>query len=244
MAQNIYDNPDFFAGYAQLSRSVDGLEGAPEWSSLRRMLPAMQGLNVIDLGCGYGWFCRSARQQGVKQVLGIDVSEKMLARAVEMTSDDKITYRREDLEQLQLPAETYDLAYSSLTLHYIDALPKLLKTVYESLTPGGHFVFSAEHPIYTAPKKPGWLVDDEGAKSWPLDSYQFEGTRVTNWLAEGVVKQHRTLGTYFNLLISQGFVITHVEEWGPTAQQIADCPALSEEQERPMLLLVSVKKSR
>ncbi len=29
MTQNIYDNQDFFSGYAKLSRSVDGLDGAP-----------------------------------------------------------------------------------------------------------------------------------------------------------------------------------------------------------------------
>ena len=30
MAQNIYDNPDFFSGYGQLPRQVHGLDGAPE----------------------------------------------------------------------------------------------------------------------------------------------------------------------------------------------------------------------
>ena len=39
MAQNIYDNPAFFEGYAQLPRSVQGLDGAPEWPALRAMLP-------------------------------------------------------------------------------------------------------------------------------------------------------------------------------------------------------------
>ncbi len=34
MAQNIYDNPAFFEGYAQLPRSVQGLDGAPEWRFL------------------------------------------------------------------------------------------------------------------------------------------------------------------------------------------------------------------
>lgn len=43
MTQNIYDNPQFFAGYATLDRSVKGLEGAPEWPALRQMLPALQG---------------------------------------------------------------------------------------------------------------------------------------------------------------------------------------------------------
>ncbi len=81
MAQNIYDNDEFFAGYARLPRSVAGLDGAPEWPALRALLPDLRGCRVLDLGCGYGWFCRWAREAGAAAVLGIDVSEKMLARA-------------------------------------------------------------------------------------------------------------------------------------------------------------------
>ncbi|EPD8246872.1 TPA: class I SAM-dependent methyltransferase [Yersinia enterocolitica] len=242
MTQNIYDNQDFFSGYAKLSRSVDGLDGAPEWPAICKILPPLSGRKVIDLGCGYGWFCRYARLQGATEVLGLDVSEKMLNRAKEMTSENNILYRREDLENIQLPQQTFHLAYSSLTLHYIKTLPALITAVYDALLPGGSFIFSAEHPIYTAPKQPGWLIADDGQKSWPVNSYQAEGERVTNWLAEGVIKQHRTLGTYINLLVKHGFVITHLEEWGPTTQQITDYPALDEEKERPMIFLLSAHK--
>ncbi|CNE57583.1 class I SAM-dependent methyltransferase [Yersinia mollaretii] len=242
MTQNIYDNQAFFSGYAKLSRSVDGLEGAPEWSAIRKILPPISGHKVVDLGCGYGWFCRYAHLQGAADILGLDVSEKMLNRAKELTTDENIIYRQEDLEKLHLPQELYHLAYSSLTLHYIKELPTLFATVYNALLPGGSFVFSAEHPIYTAPEQPGWLIADDGKKSWPINSYQAEGERVTNWLADGVIKQHRTLGTYINLLVKQGFMISSLEEWGPTAQQIADNPALDEEKERPMLFLLSAKK--
>lgn len=69
MSQNIYDNQTFFDGYAQLSRSVQGLDGAPEWPTIRSILPDLQGKKVVNLGCGYGWFCRSAREQGAAQVL-------------------------------------------------------------------------------------------------------------------------------------------------------------------------------
>lgn len=242
MTQNIYDNQDFFSGYAKLSRSVDGLNGAPEWSAICKILPPLPERKIVDLGCGYGWFCRYARLQGAAEVLGLDVSAKMLNRAKEMTDDENIIYRQEDLETLQLPKKMYHLAYSSLTLHYIEALPELFNTVFNTLLPGGSFVFSAEHPIYTAPREPGWLIADDGQKSWPVNSYQAEGKRVTDWLAEGVIKQHRTLGTYINLLIKHGFVITHLDEWGPTTQQITDCPALDEEKERPMIFLLSAQK--
>src|ERR1044072_3061458 len=78
MTENIYDNDEFFAGYLRLPRSVAGLDGAPEWPALRAMLPDLHGGNVLDLGCGFGWFCRWAREQGAAYVVGIDVSEKML----------------------------------------------------------------------------------------------------------------------------------------------------------------------
>ncbi|CFQ86786.1 biotin synthesis protein bioC [Yersinia frederiksenii] len=242
MTQNIYDNQAFFSGYAKLSRSVDGLEGAPEWPAIRQILPPLSGRKVLDLGCGYGWFCRYAKSQGATDIVGLDISEKMLNRAKEMTTDEDIVYRLEDLENIQLPQQLYHLVYSSLALHYIKALPALLEAIYNTLLPGGSFIFTVEHPIYTAPQQPGWLIADDGQKSWPVNSYQAEGERITNWLAEGVIKQHRTLGTYINALIKNGFIIEHLNEWGPTAQQIADCPALNEEKERPMIFLLSAKK--
>lgn len=244
MAQNIYDNQQFFEGYSQLNRSVHGLDGAPEWPALEAMLPEVRGTKVVDLGCGYGWFCRNMREQGAAQVLGLDISAKMLEKARSMTADDNIEYRREDLDNLTLPAETYSLAYSSLALHYLQNLSGLFDQVYQSLVPGGHFVFSAEHPIFTAPAQPGWLTNTSGQKTWPVDGYQREGERVTNWFAEGVIKQHRKLATYINLLIKSGFIITQVDEWGPSAEQLTSMPALQEEIERPMMFLLAAQKPR
>jgi hypothetical protein len=34
MAQNIYDNEEFFEGYARLPHSAEGLKAAPEWPAL------------------------------------------------------------------------------------------------------------------------------------------------------------------------------------------------------------------
>ncbi|SFI03649.1 Ubiquinone/menaquinone biosynthesis C-methylase UbiE [Collimonas sp. OK307] len=242
MAQNIYDNPAFFEGYSQLSRSVEGLAGAAEWPALQAMLPKPTNLRVVDLGCGYGWFCRWAAEQGAAKVVGLDVSEKMLERAVASTSDPVVTYARADLEQLDFAEAGFDLAYSSLTLHYIADLSGLFEKIHRALVPGGKLVFSIEHPIYMASMHPGWMTDAQGRKIWPVDSYQLEGPRTTNWLADGVIKQHRTIGTILNLLIGAGFTITHVEDWGPTAAQVAARPELAEEKERPMLLLVAAQR--
>lgn len=100
MSQNIYDDPEFFAGYATLDRSVKGLDGAPEWPTIQAMLPSLQGKNILDLGCGYGWFCRYARDNQAASVVGLDISQKMLTQAHSMTQGNGIVYQREDLETL------------------------------------------------------------------------------------------------------------------------------------------------
>jgi SAM-dependent methyltransferase len=242
VTQNIYDNDEFFAGYSGLRRSVEGLDGAQEWPAMRALLPDLKDARVIDLGCGFGWFCRWARDAGAAQVLGLDVSEKMLARARETTPGPVIQYERADLETLVLPPTSFDLAYSSLALHYVVNLDRLLQQIHCALVAGGTFVFSTEHPIYTAPTNPGWSNDEGGRRTWPIDNYQGEGARTTDWLAKGVVKQHRTIGTTLNALLAAGFTLTHVEEWGPTVEQIAAWPELAVERERPMFLLVAARK--
>ncbi|MBL0371971.1 class I SAM-dependent methyltransferase [Rhizobium sp. KVB221] len=242
MAQNIYDKPEFFAGYSQLGRSVMGLDGAAEWPSIRDRMQDLAGKRVVDLGCGFGWVSRWARQQGASHVLGLDLSENMIARARADTDDPQIEYRIADLENLELPAASFDLAYSSLAFHYIADFSKLVAAVHQSLAKGGQFLFTIEHPIYMASRQPGWQIDAEGKKSWPVDRYSVEGKRTTDWLAKGVVKYHRTIGTTLNTLINQGFAIRHVEEWHPSAEQIRAIPDLAEEMERPMILIVDVQR--
>jgi SAM-dependent methyltransferase len=242
MTQNIYDNPEFFAGYSRLNRSIEGLDGAAEWPALRAMLPDMRGLSVIDLGCGFGWFCRWAREQGAAHVLGLDVSENMLARAQAATPDNAIVYAKADLERLDAPLAKFDLAYSSLALHYIGNLGGLLATLHDALVPGGRLVFSVEHPIFTAPARPGWIEDSEGRRTWPVDGYLVEGPRTTNWLAKGVTKWHRPVGRYLTLLLRHGFTISHVEEWGPDDSQIAARPEWADERHRPPFLLIAARR--
>ena len=242
MTQNIYDNPEFFANYSRLGRSVEGLDGAAEWPSLRAMLPDLRGRAVLDLGCGFGWFCRWARQQGAARVLGVDVSEKMLERAKRETGDAAIAYARADLERLDLEGTSFDLVFSSLALHYLKDLPGLLAKVQRALPPGGDLVFSAEHPIYTAPRRPGFSEIADGRRLWPIDGYLDEGPRRTDWLAKGVLKQHRTMATYLNLLLELGFALRRIEEWGTSEEQIAAHPDWAAERERPMFLLVAARR--
>jgi SAM-dependent methyltransferase len=175
-------------------------------------------------------------------VLGIDLSDNMLARARAETTDPAIVYRNADLDHLDLEPAGFGLVYSSLALHYLPDLRPLLATVHRALVPGGGFVFSMEHPIYTAPTRPAWVTAPDGTRTWLLDGYLAEGPRRTDWLADGVLKYHRTLGTTLTQLAHAGFTITHVEDWGPTPAQIQARPDWALERERPMFLLVAAQR--
>jgi SAM-dependent methyltransferase len=238
VSQNIYDDESFFSAYADLPRSILGLDGAPEWPRLRRMLPDLSDRRVIDLGCGFGWFCRWAADAGAASVIGVDLSERMLGRAQTDTTSDVVTYVRQDLDDLDLAGGSFDVAYSSLTIHYLNDLSQFMESVHRCLVPGGAFVFSVEHPIYTAPSSPGFILDGAGRSVWPLNQYLDEGPRSTDWLAPGVIKQHVTIATYLTSLLGVGFRLTAIEEWGPDASQIEEVPRWAIERERPGFLLV------
>jgi len=243
MAQNIYDDETFFKGYSALPRSERGLDGAPEWPSLKAMLPALGHKNVTDLGCGFGWFAAHAAASGAASVIAYDISENMLARAREINANPAITYAQADLDQLTLAAGSADLVYSSLAFHYLSDLKRLFAEISKALVAGGNLVFSVEHPMFTSPVTQGWVKDVHGERSWPINNYLNEGARSSDWLAQGVVKQHRTFATYLNLLTANNVRLTHAEEWGPTGAELAANSALADERQRPTFLLISARKN-
>jgi SAM-dependent methyltransferase len=243
MAQNIYDNSDFFEGYSQLPRQVYGLDGAPEWPAIRAMLPNLAGRTVADLGCGFGWASRWMREHGAASVIGFDLSKHMINRARVDTHDAAIEYRIIDLETLELPHATFDLVFSALTFHYVEDFGRLIAMIKAALVPGGDLVFTIEHPVFMAAAHPRWTQDEDGRKTWPVNGYSIEGERRTDWFAKGVLKHHRTLATTINSLIKVGLNIRRVEEFAPSTEQIRQTPTLAEELERPMMLLVSARRS-
>ncbi|WP_143306555.1 class I SAM-dependent methyltransferase [Chitinophaga vietnamensis] len=243
MKQNKYDDPAFFLRYSQMPRSVEGLRAAGEWPVFRNMLPSLENKNVLDLGCGFGWHCRYAREMRAKQVTGVDISEKMIEHARQYTHDPAIRYLVQPIEDIRFPAGAFDVVISSLALHYIENLQTVFQQVFHSLAPGGAFVFSVEHPVFTALATQDWHHDAEGKRlHWPLDNYQQEGIRHTNFLGSEVIKYHRTIATFMNTLIRTGFRITRVEEPQPDAATLAQYPEMKDEARRPIFLLIAAVK--
>ncbi len=243
MKENKYDEPSFFEQYEKMLRSQLGLQGAGEWHALKNMLPDFKDKNVLDLGCGFGWHCRYAVENGAKSVTGIDLSERMLAKAKEINSLEGIQYERKALEDLEYPAEKFGIILSSLTLHYVESFDPLIQNIYQWLAPGGYFVFSVEHPVFTAEGSQDWNYDAEGKKlNWPVDRYFTEGKRNTTFLGENVTKYHRTLTSYLNTLLKHHFIISEIIEPEPAPEMLKEIPEMKDELRRPMMLLISVKK--
>ena len=77
---------------------------------------------------------------------------------------------------------------------------------------------------------------------FPVDNYYYEGKREAVFLGEKVIKYHRTLTTYVNSLLQNGFELQHLIEPAPP-ENMMDIPGMKDEMRRPMMLIVSsVKK--
>lgn len=239
---NLYDDDVFFQKYQHMFRSQYGLEGAGEWPTLKSMLPNLSNISMLDLGCGYGWHCDYAMKQGAKMIVGVDISQKMLQQAKKLHSHPNITYIHHDIQNYDMPFETYDLVLSSLVFHYLPDFSKMAQRIYQTLKPGGTFIFSVEHPIFTSEGSQDWYYDQQGhILHFPVDHYFDEGQRNPLFLGEPTTKYHRTLTTYVQNLRTAKFIIEDIQEPMPP-QSLMHLKGMSDEMRRPMMIIFSAKK--
>lgn len=235
---NEYDNEKFFEEYAKMPRSIDGLSAAGEWHQLKRLFPSLPGKKVLDLGCGYGWHCAFAAKQGAVQVLGLDLSEKMIGEAKRRNPEKQIEYRVCGIEEYEYPENMWDCVISNLALHYIGNLENIFQKVYRTLEPGGAFIFNIEHPVFTAGVGQDWIYTEAGTpKYWPVDNYFVPGKRNTHFLGCDIVKQHHTLTQILMGLLNNGFRLEAVKEAEPP-EDMMNFPGMKDELRRPMMLLI------
>lgn len=245
--QNIYDDPAFFAGYSQLDRFGPGWSNALEQPLFLGLLPEhLEGIRVLDLGCGAGQLSYYLGTRGAAHVLALDVSETMIRLAQAERSHSHITYSVLPIERLDLPESSTDLVVSSLALHYIPNYAGLLRNIARWLTPGGTLVFSTEHPIFTA-RLPGdgWVLDEHDRRiGWQIDHYFEEGQRQERWFVEGVQKYHRTVSSLLNGILDAGLRVDRVIEPVPDEDRLRHRPHEQDERRRPMFLLVRASRPK
>lgn len=182
-------------------------------------LPDVRGRDVVCLGCGSSGECQLLAGEGARRVLGIDASESLLqiARAQEPDAE----FARGDLDDLQLPAHSFDLAWAALSLHYAEDFPDLLSRIYWALRPGGQLLCSLPHPVYYGADRERW----DGGRH-VLSGFEQTGTDLTvhgDCLTERVVSEKlqgkfpvsfhlRGIGATVGALIEAGFRIDTLDE--------------------------------
>lgn len=235
---NEYDNERFFEEYAKMPRSREGLSAAGEWHQLSPLFPSLQGKALLDLGCGYGWHCIFAAKQGAVQILGLDLSRRMIEEAKKRTVESRIEYRVCGIEEYEYPENMWDCVVSNLALHYIENIDSVFQKVHKTLKPDGVFLFNIEHPVFTAGVGQDWIYTESGKPQyWPVDDYFIPGERSTRFLGCDVTKQHHTLTQIIMGLLHNGFELKVVEEAMPP-KEMMDMPGMKDELRRPMMLLV------
>ncbi|WP_194089321.1 class I SAM-dependent methyltransferase [Vibrio hibernica] len=244
MKENKYDDNEFFQQYKSMPRSQQGLEAAGEWHQLKALFPDVRGKAVLDLGCGFGWHCRYAQEQGATQVVGVDISQKMLTEAAKFNTSDKISYIQSAIEDIDFPEKSFDVIISSLAFHYVQDFAALCHKVFGLLKPNGVFLFSVENPIFTANEKQYWQLNEQGEIAhWPLDNYFHEGLINTEFLGCMVKKYHRTYTNYISSLLNAGFQLKALVEPTPSQQMLDTIDGMQDELRRPMMLILSASKA-
>jgi SAM-dependent methyltransferase len=241
MRQNIYDDPEFFAGYQAMRARRSGAHETTVKPMLDRMLPDLTGARVLDLGCGDGWLSREVITRGAESVTAVDPSVRMLAEAARLTADPGVEYRREFVEDIDLPKDRFDCVLSVFALHYVEDLAAVLRRIAGWLVSSGALVVVLEHPIYLA-SAPERDFDVRPGKQprWLLQGYGVEGARAEHWFVDGVVKYHRKLSTILNAVVDAGLHVDRVDEplpWPP-----ADAGTAAEDSARPVVLGVRAGK--
>lgn len=242
--QNIYDDEIFFEGYRKIRDNELNANNLFEIPALFSMMPDLNGKKVLDLGCGFGEHCMRLIHDGAEQVIGIDISEKMLEIARKENSDSKISYINMPMEDIAQLNERFDMVISSLAFHYVEDFSGVVKNIYKMLCEGGLFIFSQENPLCTCHSgSDRWTRDENGNKVYlNLANYGVEGERESVWFVDNVKKYHRTFSTIVNTLIEAGFTIEKMIEPLPTDELLGKYPEYKDLFHKPDFLLIKAKK--
>lgn len=116
-----------------------------EKPAMYALLPDLNGIDVLSIGCGSGEDSIYLKNQGAKRSVGIDLTIELIDIAEQSYPDCEFVVM--DMEQLDFPDESFDFTYSSLAIHYVEDWENVFNRVYKLLKPNSYFLFSCGHPV-------------------------------------------------------------------------------------------------
>lgn len=112
--------------------------------SLKKALGQIFSLDVLDLACGEGYTSRQFKSYGAKEVIGVDISAKMIKLALEQEKQNPL-----GIKYICSPAQNlgnigrFDLVTGIFLLHYAkneNELFQMCKAISKNLKDNGRFV--------------------------------------------------------------------------------------------------------
>ena len=221
------------------------------------MLPEIDGLRGLDLGCGEGHNTRLLARRGASMT-GLDIAGRFLKHALQAEREAPLGVRYVQGSGLALPfpAASFDFVAAFMSLMDMPETPRVLAEIHRVLKPGGFLQFSITHPCSDVPIRRK-VKDDQGQDvaielggyfqrlEGQVEEWTFSSAPPTirdRWPAFRVPRYTHPLSDWFNLLIEAGLTIERVGEPRPDARALARCPKIADAGIWPYFLHVRARK--
>lgn len=177
----------------------------------------VRNLDVLDVGCGEGRFCRMLSERAAR-VAGIDPTSALIGEAHARGGGE--TYVAGVAEMLPFGDESFDLVVSYVTLVDIVEYRAAIRECARVLRPGGHLV-AANLGFVTA--SAGWQRDADGRRlHHAVDRYADEFPQVYEWAGMRIVNWHRPLSAYMQAYLGAGLELRAFLEPVPADESLRD----------------------
>lgn len=123
-----------------------------EVRTILHMVGDVSGKSVLDVACGFGYFGRQLRERGASKVVGVDISEKMiaLARDESARAGDDLEFHVRDASKME-KLGNFDMVVAAWLFNYassIEDLENMFACVARNLKPGGTLVAYTVEPDF------------------------------------------------------------------------------------------------
>jgi SAM-dependent methyltransferase len=172
-----------------------------------RILPDVDGLDVIELGCGTAYWSAWLARRGARPV-ALDVSERQLETAAQLQREHDLAFPliHASAERVPLPDGSFDLAFSEYGAAIWCEPEAWLAEAQRLLRPGGRLIFLANSVLAML-----CALEDEDAVSETLQRPQF-GMRRFEWPGDDGVDFHLPHGEMLRVLRATGFEVEALHE--------------------------------
>jgi ubiquinone/menaquinone biosynthesis C-methylase UbiE len=210
---------------APLFRGRDALPAYGPLASTEDELRLLSGISisrVLELGCGSGHSLAYLAEHGADELWGIDFSSTQIAFAEQTLQPvaSKTRLLKSPMEQNPgIPENYFDLVFSIYGIGWSTDLAATMALVARYLKPGGCFIASGEHPVYSC-------LEWNGVQYVMAKPYLSEGPQEHQaWNGVPIVIQRRTLASFVAQIVRAGLDIealieTSGSEVSPTPKQM------------------------